>query len=216
MADTETVDARCRRCMGYTRHEVLATKQVEEVVEHEHGRDVISRSVYRMIQCRGCEAVSLVEREGFPEYDGNVRVYFYPPPLARRIPEWHLRLVAFDGEMRELLAEIYSAMRADTRRLALMGVRTLVDMLLNDQVGPKGGFRERMDRLVDTGHISPKNRLELDAVLEAGHAAAHRGYQPSAVDLGWALDILENVLQSLYVLDEYGGELGKSTPPRAE
>lgn len=216
MSDTDIVNAPCRCCMRYTRHEVLATKQVDEAEEHEHGWHLISRSAYSMIQCRGCEAVSLVEREDYPAYDGNARVFYYPPPLARRIPEWHFRLAAFDGEMRELLAEVNSAMRADTRRLALMGVRAIVDMLLSDKVGPSGGFQARMDRLVTAGHISPKNRSVLDAVLEAGHAAAHRGYEPSAVDLNRVMDIVENVLQSLYVLDEYGGELGKTTPPRVE
>lgn len=87
---------------------------------------------------------------------------------------------------------------------------------VSDHVGPNGGFQERMDRLVKAGHISPRNRSVLDAVLEAGHAAAHRGYEPSEIDLGRVLDIVENVLQSLYVLDEYGGELGKATPPRAK
>lgn len=216
MADTEVVYAPCRRCMGYTRHEVLATKQVEEAEECEDRRDLIFRATYRMIQCRGCEAVSLVEREDYPTYEGNSRACYYPPPLARRIPNWHFQLTAFDGEMRKLLEEVYSAMRADTRRLALMGVRAIVDMLLSDQVGPNGGFQERMNHLVSDGHISPKNRLVLGAVLEAGHAAAHRGYEPSEVDLGRVLDIVGNVLQSLYVLDEHAEELGKTTPPRAE
>lgn len=130
MAENEIIDAPCRRCMNPTRHDVLAVKSVDDAVERDDGWDLISRTTFSMVQCRGCEAVSLVEREDYPAYQGNVRAYYYPPPLARRIPQWHYLLAARDGEMRKLLEEVYSALRADTRRLALMGVRAIVDMLL--------------------------------------------------------------------------------------
>lgn len=53
-------------------------------------------------------------------------------------------------------------------------------------------------------------------VLEALHAASHRGFQLSPADLERVPDIVENELQSLYLLRGDGEELEKTVPPRVE
>ncbi|MBK8164565.1 MAG: DUF4145 domain-containing protein [bacterium] len=216
MSEGDIISAPCRRCVGPTRHQILAVTQVDETEEYNGTVHVVVRATYRMIQCRGCETVTLMEHEQYGSCGGDGETYYYPAPPVRRVPDWHVRLTAFDGGMRALLVEVYSAMRADNRRLALMGVRGVVDLLLSDKVAGSGGFKARLDRLEGDGHISHANGLVLNAVLEAGHAAAHRGYQPSVADLGLVLDIVENVLQSVYVLGADGAVLGKAVPRRVE
>jgi len=112
------------------------------------------------------------------------------------------------------LDEIYAALDADSRRLALMGARTVVDMVLTDKVGDAGSFAQRLTALERQGFIGKKNREILESALEAGHAATHRAYNPSPKVLLGVMDIVENVLQAVYVLEETAKELDKATPKR--
>jgi hypothetical protein len=95
-----------------------------------------------------------------------------------------------------------------------MGARTVVDMLLMDKVGDLGTFSEKLTQLEGDGFVGRKNREFLGAALDAGNAAAHRGYQPKKEHLDHVMDIVENVLQAVYILEEAADELKKSTPAR--
>jgi hypothetical protein len=117
-------------------------------------------------------------------------------------------------DLRSLLVEVYIALSSESPRLALMGVRTMVDIVALHKVGDVGGFAQKMKALREAGVIAVQQEKLLSAVLEAGHAAAHRGHVPSAKLLNSAMDITENLLQVVYVLDEAAEELRKSTPRR--
>jgi len=146
----------------------------------------------------------------FSEWD-SPDVRFFPPPVSRHKPEW------FDDvphEMRFLLEEIYNSLDANNTALPLMGARAVLDMLIVDKVGDAGTFAEKMKALEGKGFISEKNREILEVALDAGSAAAHRGYRAKLQDVQAVMDIVENLLQATYVLDKVAVELKKSTPPR--
>jgi hypothetical protein len=141
--------------------------------------------------------------------DDDIR--YFPPPTSRRPPDWRYHL---PHEVRSILEEVYSALDAGGQVLPMMGARTLVDLLMADKVGDLGGFGAKLQALEDQGFISVNNAEILDAALDAGSAAAHRGYAPSAKDVQSVMDIVENLLQAVYVLDNVAKRLRKSTPPR--
>jgi len=116
--------------------------------------------------------------------------------------------------MKELLGEIYIALQSGSRRLALMGTRTLVDMLLLEEVGDVGTFDAKLKALREKGVISERNRQVLLTVLDAGSAAAHRGYKPTRDELEVVMDVVENVLQSTHHLTLRAEELRKRIPER--
>jgi hypothetical protein len=95
-----------------------------------------------------------------------------------------------------------------------MGVRAILDMVLVDKVGDAGTFANKLKKLEEQGFVSRKNSEVLDAALDAGSAAAHRGYIPKTTVLYAVMDIVENLLQALYVLDTGVLEIKKSTPAR--
>lgn len=95
----------------------------------------------------------------------------------------------------------------------MMGARTTVDMYMSHTVGDTGGFAQRLAKLVADGHLSKLDSDTLNAVLEAGHAAAHRGYQPTSKEMGHVMDIVENLIQKL-ALTKSAAALAKRTPPR--
>jgi hypothetical protein len=119
-----------------------------------------------------------------------------------------------ESELYELHEEVYSALHANNRRLATMGARALLDMAMTDKVKDVGQFNQKLDALEKEASISKKQREFLEAALDAGNAASHRGHCPTAKQLDQVMDIVENVIQQIYVLPNAAAELKKSTPPR--
>ena len=96
----------------------------------------------------------------------------------------------------------------------MMGARTLVDLVIVDKVGDVGTFAEKLKKLESEKYISGKNREVLEAALDAGNAAAHRGYSARPAQVNAVMDIVENLLQAVYVLPSMAQDLKKSTPAR--
>jgi hypothetical protein len=164
-----------------------------------------------MLECCGCEEISLSESVYFSEAD-DVQENIYPPRISRPKPDWHTSL---PREYRGLLDEVYSSLRADNRRLAMMGARAIIDLFILRKVGDLGGFGKGMDALEKEGIIGTKDRLIIEAAIDAGHAAAHRAHCPSPKDVGGVMDIVENVIQH-DVLHDSAAALRKATPKRQQ
>jgi hypothetical protein len=111
------------------------------------------------------------------------------------------------------MEEVYAALQAGSKRLALMGARALVDLFMNDKVGDIGGFERKSAELVNQGLLSNTHQKILNAALETGHAVIHRGFNPKRDTVEQVMDIVENLLQT-YVLDEAANDLKNVTPRR--
>ncbi len=206
----KTERVRCNACAHDTKHVVVAarTTQGSELVEGRYQIDW--RDTYTMLQCLGCEAVCLRQESWFSEEPDQDTVRFYPPRVSRPQPRWTGEL---PFALQELLYEVYAALHADSRRLAMMGARAIGDLVLQDKVGDIGGFEQRLDALVEAGYVSKRNRAVLAAALDAGHAAAHRGHVASAEEANHVMDIVENLVQT-DVLTSAAKKLASKTPPR--
>ena len=86
-----------------------------------------------------------------------------------------------------------------------MGVRSLIELVATNLTGIENeGFTERIDRLVNEGWIASKQQEILDAALELGHGAIHRGHMPKMEDVQVALDIVENIIDLVIVKQREG------------
>jgi len=199
----------CNSCGRRTDHTLVDRRKVEDLDEIDESSAFWWTDTYDVLQCRGCGAVCL--RDTYEDAAGDKQVSYYPPPVSRRAPSWRFRL---PSDMRELLDEVYTALHYNGRRLALMGVRTLVDMLMLKEIGDVGTFEKKLEGLQDQGVIAERSREVLSAALDAGNAAAHRGYKPNPEDLNAVMDIVENLLQATYHLSELSARIKKATPAK--
>ncbi|MBA7567674.1 hypothetical protein ES708_09389 [subsurface metagenome] len=71
-------------------------------------------------------------------------------------------------------------------------------MLIVDKIGDVGTFKDRLNKLESEGYIDSTEKELLDAVTEAGNAAAHRGYAPDEKLLNSVIDILESIFDRIY------------------
>ena len=204
----------CNECHKDTLHDLL--KEVRGTVEDDvdfGGGDLFTvweETTNQMFECRGCKSVVLRRTKIFSEYETK-DVRYFPPPVARLKPNWFGRL---PPDLQKLLSEIYRSLDADTRALPMMGARAVLDRVIVDTIGDVGPFEQKLKELEAERHISAKGREILDAALEAGNAAAHRGYAPTVKHVHAVMDIVENLVHSTYVLERVAKEIKKDTPPR--
>jgi Domain of unknown function (DUF4145) len=214
MADaTNTAEKlHCNACRQFTKHDLIAAAEERDSHEVPSQGEIWWDTKFEMFQCRGCSEVVLRRTCVFSE-DEDPDIRYFPPKSSRHAPRWHYQL---PSEFWPLLKEVYSSLDAGSHRLPLMGARTLVDMVVADKVGDVGSFRKKLEALGSNGYVSAQNLEVLFAALDTGSAAAHRGYAASADDLDAVMDIVENLLQAVYVLPKMAKRLKASTPPRKQ
>lgn len=168
----------------------------------------------RLLECKGCEAITLQQSNWCSEDDPSTRrpAVFYPPRLSRRKPAWMDR-ADVPREYSDLLDEVYLASHADSRRLAAMGARALIDVFIQRHVGDQGTFVGGLKELISRGFLSERQCELLEPAVDAGGASAHRGYQPSPDAISTVIDIVENLIQN-ELLAGPAAALKTATPPR--
>lgn len=206
----ELTRSHCNQCGRENKHAVLATKKVYGTAFDDSYGDINWTNSYEMLECGGCESVSLRHTYWF-EPTGEEDITVYPPPISRRPPAWQNSV---PRDVRQILREVYAALAADSRSLAIMGARTLVDMVLLKEIGDVGSFAKKLEAAEKHGLIGKRNRSVLAAALDAGNAAAHRGYRATSDDVSAVMDIVENMLQAVYHLESLAATLKKKTPQR--
>lgn len=200
----------CNTCSRETKHHILHKKHIPGKEWLEDYGYVTWSDDYELLECAGCESVSM-RHSNFFEPSDELTVRTYPPPVSRKEPNW---LSTAPLSVTTLMKQVYSALDSNSRALALMGARAVLDIVLVEKVGDIGGFAEKLKLAEAAGVVGSKNRKVLEAALDAGSAAAHRGYQPTADDLNAVMDIVENLLQAVYHLESLADRLKRTTPTR--
>jgi len=202
----------CNECGQETLHKVV--KLVQKSREFEEGQYTVSvGSNWQILQCCGCQEVAMSRIDWCSEDDPQDPYVptFFPPRVSRRKPDWLVRQEA--PEYQGLLDEVYTALHADSRRLALMGARSVIDKAIAKKVGDLGSFTKGLDELQKANLLSQQERQIIEAAFEAGSAAVHRDHQPTVDALNTVIDIVERVLHA-EILEEKARVLAAETPRR--
>jgi hypothetical protein len=210
----EFIWVHCNECARETKHEIMSRVDRRRAFQDDRYTVEVG-SVWETLRCKGCEEVSLHRRDWCSEddpMDASETGTFFPPRVSRRKPDWAGRLKV-PTEYKGLLDEIYIALHADSRRLAMMGVRALIDEIIRSTVGDQGNFGKGLQHLVDTQLISQRNREIIEAAVDVGHASAHRGYKPNIDNVNLVIDIVENLIHN-EILSGEAESLRLSTPKR--
>lgn len=213
MTQESKTRAFCRECAQATWHDIIASRSREEIEIDEDPPypQVWSDNVYDLLECCGCGCVTMRCRTTCEQLWEGESARLFPPSTARRRPRWESDL---PSPARFLLREVYDALYSGGLRLAVMGARALVDMAIIDKVGDVGTFEQKLKALESQGFVSKRNREVLEAALDAGSASAHRGHKFEAREVNEVMDIVENLLQAIYVLEKAAQKLKTATPPR--
>lgn len=110
---------------------------------------------------------------------------------------------------------MYAALDNDLRVVAAVAARTAFDRaseLLG--IDPAIGFQEKLDSLGANGKISIDEESTLQVLVDAGNAAAHRGWRPKPEELSTMIDVVESFLHRSFIVGDGVAKLKAAVPPK--
>lgn len=223
MGDQSFEEGHCPKC-GSLRADVVA----EHKREYSH-YDFDAVTFFRVLECRGCgevyfksvhtnsEDIEYVDY-GIPglwesRYIENVE--YWPPSWDRRRPGWIDEIFKKDKILGGLFRDVYTALDNNLSVLAAIGMRTVFDRASEKmEIDTDLTFKKKLQALRDGEHITPSEEETLGALIDAGNAAAHRGWCPQTELLEAMITILESFLHRTFILPDVGVGLGEQVPTR--
>lgn len=228
----------CAQCGGLRNCEVRAHH-----AERHDEEPVQWRIDWYILECRGCEHVFAqtvaTDSETYDhdyDQDGELQTYYletvrYWPSLAKRVrPPWMTEIgitgveLPDAGKLFVVLDELYTALDNDLRTLSGIGIRTAFDVA-SEALGvePSLPFKLKLDALADKNCISLTEASRLGVLVNAGNAAAHRGWRPEQSELIVMMDVLEGFIDAAFVqpartqqLDQQVEELKGRVPAKGK
>lgn len=200
---TKKIKSYCRECGKNINHDVLSKHS--ELYRDEYCCDIH----YQIIQCRGCETKSFrkvfVDIEAaFPTYNDEwedpKEITIYPKAV-----EGHKEvddIYELPGIVRKIYSEILLALKEDAKVLAGLGLRAAVEAVCNDLNIPGRSLEVRINRLANGGYISKNDAERLHGIRFMGNDAAHDIKTPKGGSLSVALQIVEHLVSSVYILEK--------------
>ena len=115
-----------------------------------------------------------------------------------------------------LMDQIYSAaLKEGAYWLAVMGIRGVLDLTMIEKIGEIGdrrSFKEKVDAFQEAGYLSIRQALNLNILIEAGHAAVHRQWAPSPCEIATLLDITNSIIETTYLHEMRARDLESNVP----
>jgi hypothetical protein len=125
----------------------------------------------------------------------------------------------------DIYNETCSAINTKNLILACSGIRTLLDILNRIKTNKhhaEHGFTKNLDDVEKNLHITAEQKKILKNVLDIGGSAVHRDAIPKVKDIVLCIQVLENLIESLFIYPVRGKQLaaaakklpsiGKTTP----
>lgn len=220
--------APCPKCNGERNCERFAFVNVPWNWEDQSGAYSISGgNEHSLLRCLGCETVFYLisswhedDIEQWYDAAGEVQsspIYkktTYPRPAGER-PNWIEALEKKDKPLSRIMRQVYDAVDADSFILAAIGLRTAFDRASQIlKIDPAVPFDSKLQEIKKGGWIGETEYQILKIIVDAGSAAAHRGWEPDAAELHTLISTMENFLQRTLVTGQSPLQIGKNIPPR--
>lgn len=212
----DIVKTACGKCKLTTQHKILADVSLKGKERIRDWNDDLYQwdNEYQIVQCMGCESVSFRYthmnsedyREG-PDGEPDINVERYPNPEAGRLTIKDISLVP--SELQRIYSETLFALNNGQRVLAGIGVRAIVETVCKDKQ-TKGTLYERINELVSLGVLTHEGSNILHELRILGNEAAHAVTPHSNMQLGLAMDVIDHLLQGVYILPHHAKKTFKA------
>lgn len=233
---SEKFSVPCVKCNGSTKHQVLASIELdEETYDQREEWSFNWIHHYQIIQCGGCESVSFRHTSWFSEdFDPmtgeNVETErLYPKRGLDTLPTKSYHNIP--SNLRRIYSELIDCFNNDSPTLCAAGLRAIVEGICIDHGvmdGPveqilkdgskkivrKDDLRGRISGLREKELLSQTSSDILHAHRYLGNDAMHQLASPSTDELRLAIEIVEHTLEQLYELPEKAEELKRATALR--
>lgn len=210
--DKICVKEKCIECNNETNHIVLSLTKVEGYHE-ESGIDWTTS--WQIIQCQGCESISFRKASSCSEdyyYDDYGDMHYFERIVL--YPERCSRYAINDSDVipnnvEHIYSETLKAMNSDQPVLSGIGIRALLEAICREKNAKGSSLLKKIDHLVEIGILTPHGAKILHKIRSLGNEAAHEITPHSPSQLSIALDVVENLIQSVYILPYHANKAFK-------
>jgi hypothetical protein len=192
----------CESCQIAQRHIVETSTRAQWKSD-----DFTGRTEFEIIRCMNCDTISFRKESSNSEdyyYDSETEEYtshydvsLYPNRTAGRFKidnHWHL-----PPDVRATYEEVISAVNGGQPILAGLGVRVLIEVICRDQNAAGKSLLPKIDDLKTKGVLTHAGADILHKLRSMGNESAHEAKPSSDKQLSLAMDVVENLLQSVYI-----------------
>ena len=189
----------CNDCRRNTIHSLEA----ECVGSWEDGH-VSGGQSFSTYRCGACDSVcyetSSWDSEGLDhDEDGNLfavmTVAQYPPPSSANFA-FNTEYIPFD--LANLIEEMMYAFAGVRLTLSTIGIRLVIEFIVNDQKCAGGNLKQKIDNLKNQGFVDEPQRDLLHKIRDRGNAGAHSGKPMTKSELIAGMGIVQMLLEKLY------------------
>lgn len=215
----EPLQVVCPRCAIETNHEIRAGIECE----HEYVDGTFSMfawDTYQIVRCNGCGTHSFrtvhrntEESDHDPdtgEEELREKVELYPSRLEGRHSLRDSHFLPFDIE--RIYKETLSALSGEMPVLAGIGIRALVEAICKERNALGSNLEKRIDGLVAQHVLTADGAEFLHSLRLMGNQAAHEVKPHTLRDLELAMDVVEYVLEGVYLLPRRISHLPQRKP----
>lgn len=175
---------------------------------------------HQIVQCDGCKTISYrrldtnSEDTDYDEHGKQQHVpteMLFPQRLAKQSinePDSYF----LPPQTRELLKEVHSALANSQFILAGVGARGILETVVKDRQAKGDNLLKKIDDLVTQQILTPARANVLHQIRTLGNDSAHEAKPHNSNQLTLAVEIIENVLQEVYILPERAKAVFKKSP----
>jgi len=206
----EALKSFCNSCSGNRRHRVRAKYEDKWHEEVEPDFSISGGSTNYILECAGCGHISF-RSESWDSEDCDpltgrpeIAVHIYPKSIVSRTPPSWFDELSFSSDplfenLNRQLGEIYKCYDSSNYWVCVMGVRAAIETLMLSKINDEGAFAKNLGAFSTRGFIGEPQRLALEQSIDLGSAAIHRGTKVSRESALEAIQILENVVESVII-----------------
>jgi hypothetical protein len=198
----------CGSCFCKTNHKVLCDHKLS--IDNPTG-SWSGREMYQVIQCLGCNEISFRhatweqgDHYQLPDgsYEENIYQRLYPERVNGRAG---LDLAWEESEsvpqnLQRIYQETLAAINNEMPVIAGIGIRAIVETICKDKSAAGRNLSEKIDGLVDLKYLTPSGADALHKLRVMGNKSAHEVKPHSMSQLSIAMDVVDHLVNDLYIL----------------
>lgn len=226
---SDPIRERCPTCHGNRVCQVHGHIYVPWHWKDSHGLRSASGGIHHsLLQCRGCETVfylsdswndedldQWVDRKGNTKFGLIRRKTTFPTSDSAQRPIWLDEILEVDPQLHRILEEVYVAQDNHAFILAAMGLRTAIDRgTAVLEIDDTWSFKKKLQALAADGWIGSDEHDIIEKIINAGSAAAHRGWAPDAKKIAQLLRATESFVQRAFIISRDASEMGNNIPEK--
>jgi hypothetical protein len=202
----------CSECDSQTCHKVLVSANTYR----DFGPNLEYWYQYEIVQCQGCWTISFLKNwqssddiylddDGKPKLNGHEELY--PGRVAGRHKLRNSQYLP--SQIFIIYNETHSALCNKLYVLAGVGIRALIEVVCKNKSAKGSDLEKKIDNLVTIGVLTTDGASILHSLRIMGNQAAHEVKPHSETDLNIAFDVVEHLLEGVYLLPQKAKKLPK-------